>query len=158
MRNAIDLAESGQCPGLGRVEVEGWISALEANPLAGGRTLDAAAVAPLRAQLDLAENKPDDALRQLDLALAASATPDRAAVQASMLASKGYYRQALAHLDHYDALPKRVSRPGDGMAWLHQWILERQGYWPNEFAVLRAKLREEIAKAPLAPEAAQRQP
>jgi len=69
-------------------------------------------------------------------------------VQASMLARKGYYRQALAHLDYYDSLPKRASRPGGGMPWLHERVLERQGYWPHEFAVLRGKLREEIAKQP----------
>jgi hypothetical protein len=34
------------------------------------------------------------------------------------------------------------------MPQLHAWILEKQGYWPHEMAVLRAKLRAEIAAAP----------
>jgi hypothetical protein len=34
------------------------------------------------------------------------------------------------------------------MPWLHQQIVERQGYWPREMAILRSKLREEIGKTP----------
>src|SRR5206468_1363885 len=93
-----------------------------------------------------AQGNPDEALRQFNRALAAWTTPDMASVQAAMLARKGYYRQALAHLDYYESLPKHVSRPGSGMPWLHERVLERQGYWPHEMAVLRGKLREEIAK------------
>ena len=28
---------------------------------------------------------------------------------------------------------------------VHAWVLERQGYWPSEFAELRRKMREDIA-------------
>jgi hypothetical protein len=145
--SAIDLGEAGGCHGLGRAQARAWVASLESNPLAGGPALGVQAIAPLHARLALAQGNPDEALRQLDRALAARTTPDMAAGQAAMLARHGYYRQALAHLDYYDSLPARSARPGAGMPWLHALVLERQGYWPREFAVLRGKLREEIAKS-----------
>jgi len=148
--SAIDTAREGSCPGLGFGEVEAWIGALEANPLARTRALGVEATAPLHARLALARNDPREALRQYDRALAAWTTPDLAATQAAMLARNGHYREALAHLDYYDSLPRRRSRPTAGMPWVHEQVLEHQGYWPNEFAVLRAKLREEIARQPAA--------
>jgi tetratricopeptide (TPR) repeat protein len=146
--SAIDTAREGSCTGLGFAEVDAWLTALEANPLAGGHALGVEATAPLRARLALANNDAQEASRQFDRALAAWTTPDLAAAQASMLARNGHYREALAHLDYYDTLPRRRSRPAAGMPWVHEQVLERQHYWPHEFAVLRAKLREEIARQP----------
>jgi hypothetical protein len=62
-----------------------------------------------------------------------------------MLASQGAYEQALAHLDHYSRLAPRAAAPRRGMPWLHAKVLAWQGYWPNEMAILRRKLHEEIA-------------
>jgi hypothetical protein len=71
-----------------------------------------------------------------------------AALQATTLARAGHYRQALTLLDYFETLPQRKIAPSAGMPWLHQRILERQGYWPREMAILRSKLREEIGKTP----------
>jgi hypothetical protein len=34
------------------------------------------------------------------------------------------------------------------MPRLHQWVLERQGYWRHEFSELRRKMREDLATQP----------
>lgn len=148
LATAISLAGAGECQGLGLPEVQAWLAAAEANPLAQG-ALGVESLAPLHAQLALQRRDPDEALGYLKLALAARATPDMAALQASTLATAGYYRHALALLDYFETLPRRKARLGAGMPWLHQRILEQQGYWPREMAILRGKLREEIAKAPV---------
>src|SRR5205085_747958 len=102
-------------------------------------------IEPLRGSIALHRGDASAALLHFDRALAAFVTPDTAARQAAMLASHGAYEQALAHLDLYTRLSPR--RPGlrSGMPWLHAKVLEWQGYWPNEMAVLRRKLRDEIA-------------
>jgi tetratricopeptide (TPR) repeat protein len=148
LANAISVAGTGDCEGLGLQETEAWLKALEANPLASGQALGVEALAPLHARLALQRGDPDEALRYLERALAARATPDMAALQATMLARAGHYRQALTLLDYFETLPQRKIAPSAGMPWLHQRILERQGYWPREMAILRSKLREEIGKTP----------
>jgi len=65
-----------------------------------------------------------------------------------MLASDGYYSQALAHLDLYERVRKDAPKPGLGMPWLHARVLERQDYWPGEIAQLRYRLLKEIDAQP----------
>ncbi len=116
--------------------------AIAANPTyAKGWALD---LAQLEGQLAVAQRQPKRALAAFDRALRMRPSPDAAARQAAVLASHGYYRQALAHLDTYEAVRGRVAPPGHGMPALHAWVLERQGYWASEMRVLRDKLQAEI--------------
>lgn len=144
LAKSIDVAASRECSGLGLEEVEQWIAAAGRNPGVVGGGGEALTIEPLLAQLALKRQDPADALRRFDLALAARPTPDSAALQASMLARSGYYREALAHLDEYERLKPGIPRPSPGMPWLHAQILDWQGYWPHEMAVLRGKLAGEI--------------
>jgi tetratricopeptide (TPR) repeat protein len=146
--NAIDLAANGQCPGLDLDMVAGWTESMARNPaFAPGSDRDQE-VEPLRARIALREGQPDQALVHFDRALEASVTPDIAARQAALLASSGAYAQALAHLDHFQALQPRAASLRSGMPWLHARVLERQGYWPREFSILRGKLHAELARKP----------
>jgi hypothetical protein len=141
---AIDVAAAGTCTGLDRRRVATWISAMERNPrLRPGADRDQE-VQPLLAKLALANGDADDARMHYDRALRAVVTPDNAARQAAELARAGAFEQALAHLDLYESLAGQARRPEFGMARVHAWVLRRQGYWPREMAILRAKLHGEI--------------
>jgi len=144
--DALDLANAHGCPGLDVDAVERWTQAALANPrLASipGRQQDLHSVL---GRVALARGDAGAALAQFRMALDAWPTPDAAAQQSAWLASAGHPAEGLALLDHYDsisALRERAS--GWDMPRLHQWVLERQGYWPHEFAELRRKMREDIA-------------
>jgi predicted Zn-dependent protease len=144
--NAIDMAAAGQCQGLALSDVASWLDAALQNPAINNAHIRGQNVEPLLAQIALREHKPDVALQHFDRALAAFPTPDVAARQASSLASSEYYEQALAHLDTYEHLGNQVHHPGFNMPWLHAKVLEWEGYWPYEMALLRKKLHEAIAE------------
>jgi hypothetical protein len=144
----IEAGAGGQCPGLDLAVATRWLEAFARNPRVARDPSFVQDVQPLRAQLALARGDAATAKRYFDAALLAFATPDVAARQAAMLASHGYYAEALAHLDLYERERARLRPPARGMPQLHAWILEKQGYWPHEIAGLRAKLRAELAAAP----------
>lgn len=139
---AIETAASGNCAGLDLGSAGTLVDAIAANPAyAKGWALD---LAQLEGQLAVARRQPERALGAFDRALRMRPSPDAAARQAAVLATHGYYRQARAHLDTYEAVRGRVAPPGRGMPALHAWVLERQGYWDSEFRILREKLQVEI--------------
>ena len=140
----IDVAGSGECPGLAVTDAEGWLAAALQNPKINNLNTRGQDIEPLLAQLAIRKQQPGIALQHFDRALVAFTTPDVAARQASQLASNGYYQQALEHLDTYERLKGQVRRPGRGMPRLHAKVLQLQGYWPYEMAVLRAKLQAEV--------------
>lgn len=148
----IDRTSARACPGVDATVLQQWIDALAANPAMAspGRQQDAAALA---GRLALLMELPDRALAHFDRGLAADPRPDAAAQQAAQLARHGHYAQALAHLDHYERLAARAPpAQGMGMPRLHRWVLERQGYWRNEFDALRRQLRSDLAASEAAGE------
>ncbi|MFT3896966.1 MAG: tetratricopeptide repeat protein [Thermomonas sp.] len=148
LNQMLDNTLADRCPGLSIDIVERWARAALANPrLAGlpGRQQDLHAVL---GRIALARGDATGALREFRTGLTASPTPDAAAQQSAWLASAGHPAQGLALLDHYDSIQSRRERAtGWNMARLHQWVLERQDYWPHEFAELRRKMREDLAAA-----------
>lgn len=141
---AIDTAASDTCAGLSLADVESWIDVSAENPVISPAATRVRNIAPLEARLAIARGQPALALEHFNLALAAATTPDAAASYAALLASAGYYKQALAHLDYYEQIKSPRQGPKANMAWLHNRVLELQGYWPREMAILRAKLVAEI--------------
>jgi tetratricopeptide (TPR) repeat protein len=144
LSSAIEMARSGKCAGMAIEDVSGWIDAALENPVILDPRIRNQDVEPLLAQLELARGRPDEALAHFDRALRARPSPDTAARQAVMLAEHEYFAQALAHLDTYEGLRDRVPPPRPGMDWLHQRVLDAQGYWPHEMQHLRAGLREAL--------------
>ena len=144
--NAIDVAASRQCQGLALGDIETWLDAALQNPAINNAHIRGQDVEPLLGQIAVREQKPDVALQHFDRALTAFPTPDVAARQASLLASSDYYEQALAHLDTYEHLKNKVQHPGFNMPWLHAKVLEWEGYWPFEMALLRKKLHAAIVE------------
>ncbi|GAA4999025.1 tetratricopeptide repeat protein [Pseudoluteimonas lycopersici] len=144
--DVLDLVQSGGCKGVDVATVERWTRAALANPRMAampGRRQDLHAVL---GRIALARGDAATALREFRTALDAWPAPDAAAQESALLASSGHPAEGLALLDHYDAIaPLRKQATGWNMPRLHQWVLERQGYWSNEFAELRRKMREDLA-------------
>jgi tetratricopeptide (TPR) repeat protein len=93
----------------------------------------------MRGTLALSEQRPKEALRDFDQALAEMPQPGSALRQAASLAAAGYPELGLKHLDYFETLP--TSRwHGYAMSRIHAWVLERQGYWPHEIERLRSSL------------------
>ena len=146
LNDMLDTVQAGRCPGASIDNVERWARAALANPrIAGmpGRRQDLYSVL---GRIALARGDAAAALREFRNALDAWPTPEAAARQSALLASGGHPAEGLALLDHYASIaPLRKRASGWNMSRLHQWVLERQGYWPKEFAGLRRKMREDIA-------------
>jgi tetratricopeptide (TPR) repeat protein len=145
LAHAIDAAAEDSCPGLDLGVAERWVGAMAMNPAFASAGDHDQEVEPLLGKIALARGDGDTALVHFDRALASFVTPDTAARQAALMASSGAYRQALAHLDHYARLEPATPGPARGMPYLHARVLAWQDYWPNEIAILRAKLEGEIA-------------
>ena len=146
---ALDMAVAGDCQGMDLDALARWLDAARANPrLASmpGRQQD---LHSLAGRLALARHHADKALDEFNQALDAWPTPQAAAKQAALLASSGAHAQALAHLDHYAAVESRRERAtGWGMARIHEWILERQGFWQDELSRLRREIQaDQLAAA-----------
>lgn len=142
---ALDTAANGRCPGLDHGAVEAWLAAAAENPLLRdlpGRRQD---LESLRGRIALGRGHAQQALAHFNRALEAWTTPGAAARQAVLLAEAGQYALAMEHLDHYERLKhRRIRTTAWNMALIHQWVLDRQGYWPHELDILRSKLRAEI--------------
>ena len=146
--DVLDAVRTRSCPGLDMDDVEHWANAALSNPRAAslpGRRQDLHSVL---GRVALARGDAAAALREFRSALDAWPTPDAAAQLSALLASDGHPAEGLALLDHYASVePLRKRATGWNMPHLHQWVLERQGYWPHEFAELRRKMREDLATA-----------
>ena len=144
--NAVDTAASGACPGMALSDVDSWILAAARNPVISPPQIRDQTIEPLLARMAIARHQPERALEHFNRGLAASIKPDIAAISASLLASAGHFHQARAHLDYYDRIKPPTRAPAANMSWVHHKVLEWQGYWPREMAILRRKLAVEIAR------------
>jgi protein O-mannosyl-transferase len=135
------------CQGLGVPEIGTLLDAMEKNSNMrrfGGWRQDNLG---LRANLALAQHDPDTALKRFNQALEADPRPAAALAQAAQLGSAGYPAEGLAHLDHFDALPKPATHWNWSMATLHAWLLRRQGFMEGEIAHLRGVLEQDVRDA-----------
>jgi tetratricopeptide (TPR) repeat protein len=135
----LPVATSGSCPGLTTDVLLDLIDAGLQNPkLAGaGRQQD---LIYLRGTVALARHDADAALLDFTRALDLQVRPALALKGAAALGSAGYPQQGLNLLDHYERVKEHTMPPRFGMPMLHEWVLSRQHYWPNELAHLRYQL------------------
>jgi tetratricopeptide (TPR) repeat protein len=145
---AVDLASKKACTGLDFQALQVTLDAASRNPYwqsQPGRQQD---LDHLQGQLDLAEGRPEAALRSFNHALKVAPKPGSALEQAAYLGSRGYPELGLEHLAYFAKLPP-APKPALGMPRIHAWVLREQGWWPSEFAYLRKNLEEDAAaKAP----------
>lgn len=144
LSTVIEVAYARTCPGLDLEVAREWVSALAANPNVRGTRAADEDVAPLAALIDLRGGRPTEAVPLLRRALSANPNPDVVANHVVLLASSGYYDEALAYLNAYHESSARRPSPSS-MRWFHHQVLAAQGYWPREFSILRSRLEAEIA-------------
>ena len=142
----LPVAMSGSCRGLGPADLLTLINAGLQNPklAAAGPQQD---LTYLRGRIALEQRQPDAALADFQDALDLQVRPGMALQAAATLGAAGYPRQGLRMLDHYKQVEKNVMPPDIGMPTLHEWVLARQGYWPNEFTQLRDQLNVDANKS-----------
>jgi protein O-mannosyl-transferase len=146
LEHAIALAGSQTCRGLDLPTLEKLIEAVRRNPHFSKGPGHVHDVEQLEGRLALVHGDGEDALKHFNAGLAAFATPDGALQQAALLGSAGYPEQGLRHLEYYKTL--RPSNRGlHGMAAVHLWLLDKQGFWTEEFARLEGQLRDDAATA-----------
>ncbi|MGH8426743.1 MAG: tetratricopeptide repeat protein [Gammaproteobacteria bacterium] len=97
----------------------------------------------LRGQLLLHQHRPEDAFRAFAQALPIYPKPDTALVTAADLYIAHQPRLGLAILDEYERLPPR-HESGWTMARLHDWWLDRTGWYSESFRRVRAALEEQL--------------
>jgi hypothetical protein len=144
LEKAVGVAAQDQCRGFGLDDVDRFALAALDNPAFNaipGRRMDLLSV---RGLVAIERGEPLHALELFDQALAQWPNASAAARQSAALASRGWPRLGLRHLDYYDTIKDHEARPGPGMDMLRAWVLERQGYWEHEEAELRRKMHEDI--------------
>jgi hypothetical protein len=139
----MDQVAQPPCQQLTFQNIGGLLDAALSNPrliAVAGRQQD---LYYLKGRLALIQGDANTALidfnRSLDLQVRVSAALE----QAALLGSSGFPQQGLAHLDHYEAQRDQSPQPAFGMPGIHEWVLQRQQYWPKELARLRATLRKD---------------
>ncbi|MDE2150031.1 MAG: tetratricopeptide repeat protein [Gammaproteobacteria bacterium] len=147
LTSAIAQAHQGGCPGLTPAAIDRLLDAAQANPRIGQEPGWQQDLLDLRGRAALAAGDAAAALRSFLAALYAHPDPQVALSQAALLAAAGHPQAALAELDAYRGLTAQRVSPAAGMPWLHQWVLDRQHYWPHEFAHLRATIEADVRAA-----------
>jgi hypothetical protein len=104
----------------------------------------------LEGLIAIQRRQPDAALAAFNRALLLEPRPSLALQQAAVLGAAGYPAAGLAHLRALDGMPP-APRPAFGMAALHAWILDNQGYWPHERARLESTLQNDLRRDPAQP-------
>ncbi|NID05211.1 tetratricopeptide repeat protein [Luteibacter jiangsuensis] len=144
---AIEEAKAQRCTGLDNKAILTILDAAASNPIIAslpGRMQD---IVHARGELALARGDTQSALEDFNKALALSPTPQAALEQAAALGRAGAPGLGLRHLAYFKTLPEPPGRgPSTAMAWLHDRVLERQGYWRNEIDHLNAALARDDRK------------
>jgi protein O-mannosyl-transferase len=153
LTGAIETATQHRCEGLDLQWLEAMTQAENDNQNYGDGPEQLVQVRRLQGRIALARGDGKAALRDFDEGLSAFTTPDGALLQAALLGSAGFPDLGLRHLEYYRTLTP-ADRESHGMAGVHFWLLEREGYWSSEFTGLESQLRID-ANAAAMPGAAQ---
>jgi hypothetical protein len=98
----------------------------------------------LRGKYALADQQPEAAFHFFADALLTSPLPGTALEQAATIGTAGQQRLALCELALWEEQPKAKSSAGISMSRLHDWVLQRQQYWPHEITSLKAALQRDL--------------
>ncbi len=148
MDRMVGVAGSRNCRGLTLQALERLVDIAAANPQLNTGKGREQEFLNIKARIELARTNVDAALAFFNAALDARPSPSTALKQAATLGQAGYPQHALNHLEHFEhlqTLPKLTLR---GMPKIHQWVLEKQGYWTAELQHLKKGLREDLASSP----------
>lgn len=135
----LTVVSEGHCPGLTSQALLSLVDTGLQNPTLKRPGMQQDLIY-LRGLTALAMHQPDKALADFTLALDQQVRPGMALEAAATLGSYGYPALGLRMLDHYEQVQDKNLRPGFGMPTIHEWVLSRQHYWPNEISHLRQEL------------------
>lgn len=144
LARTLDVARNGGCRGLDVDVIDDWVAASLENPKLRsipGRMQD---IHSLKGRIAIARGDAQGALREFDLAFAASPSLQAAAGQAAMLASAGCHREALQHLDASARVPQASATASLSMGRVHALVLKRQHFWPGQIAGLRTQIAADL--------------
>ena len=147
----MDMASSGECPGLDLAALQRLLDAAEENApnmSIPGRKQD---VLHMRGRIALLQGDPAAALRDFNAAFDADPQASAGLQQAAILGSRHLPELALQHLDHVEKVWRPIRSSGLSMAAMHERLLARQHYWENEMAHLRQTLRDDLKAREAAP-------
>jgi len=146
LSGAVQTASHKQCRGLDLDEVGTMLRISQDNPHYGTGGVHYAEFQGLVGQLELAYGNGPAALQAFNSGLAAFPTPDRALLQAAQLGSANFPALGLAHLQYSRTLTMEARGQG-GMPLVHFWLLEKLGYWSNEFTRMQGQLEKDTEEA-----------
>jgi protein O-mannosyl-transferase len=139
----VSVAAKGQCPGLTLESLEHLIEAAESNvntQRSPGYRQDVQHLKGL-----IALERGDAVAGQAHFLAAYSLDPNPAIAlqQAAESASRGHHCMALEVLRQLENKPS-VRHSPPGMAWLHEQLLQYQGYWDHEIKTLRKQIEQDV--------------
>jgi tetratricopeptide (TPR) repeat protein len=143
----IPVAVDNSCSGISYESLDYLIEAAEKNPRISRTAGYRQDLSHLKGLLDLRRQATPSAIAHFDAAFAEDPKPGFALKQAAILASAGYPCAGLRQLDLLEAEPRVYGSASQGMARLHQQLLEQQGYWQQEIAYLRAVMERDRKEA-----------
>jgi hypothetical protein len=143
---AMEQVAHPPCPQLTYATLASLLKAAVDNPYMASNSGRQQDIHYLLGHLALNQGDANTALTEFNRALDEQVRVSAALKQAALLGARGFPHQGLAHLDHLAGEPAQAYEPGFGMPRIHAWVLQRQHYWPNELAHLRATLREDATK------------
>lgn len=140
------LIDGEACVGADEAALSTWLSALRDNPAFSRVPARRQDVLSLAGRLALRQGSDEPALAAFNQALDAAPAPGVALAQAALMGQAGRPELGLRHLDYYKRkYAGRTGRARLNMSWVHERILDAQGYWASEFAALAAQLDAAVA-------------
>lgn len=136
----LPLAITGSCRGLTPSALLTLINAGLKNPKLAASGLQQDMIY-MRGRVALAQYNADAALADFVRALDLSPRPSMALKAAATLGQNGYPERGLDLLNHYLQKPRKAKPMNLNMATIHNWVLARQRYWPQEMCYLQDQLR-----------------
>jgi len=150
LRAAVDRARSASCPGLTLDAIAAILDAVRRNArfaAAPGRVQDFTHIEGL---ILLARDDVTGASAAFQRALDTLPQPAIALQQAALLSDAGRPELALAHLNAFALAhpPEAITATGWSVHALHERLLQRIGYWRDEFAHMRQLLEQQAHAQP----------
>lgn len=141
LTSALDASDLTSCRKMPTDWISRLLQAARQNERFVDRKIRQQELLNLEGRLALHSGHGEQALSLFNQALELKTTPETALAQAAALGNAGFPDLGLLHLQQFHKLPLTPSTRHLSMRNVHQWVLQNQGYWENEFRTLRLSLQ-----------------
>jgi hypothetical protein len=138
-----NLTGTGKCPGLSLDELKTMTETLLANPAVKGNEVNELVLTHVKGLIALQMNDKAAALSLFADVLKMSGAPETGLLQTSLLASHGFYAEALAHLADSEKLLGITPVIVEGVLSTHDY--------PMEINRLRLQIQQDMGQPPIRP-------